>query len=123
MISEEEKQQIIDAAVEKASLKLPEVVGNLMMQQATYSKLNSKFYSDHPEFRDHKDVVMATIEWVDGHNPMLGYKEKLDKAVPEIKRRIEMKTKLSMDAPKKPEMARYDAPLEAKRPFTDHGEI
>ena len=40
----EEKEEIINLAAEKALLALPEVVGNLMAQQASFAKINSQFY-------------------------------------------------------------------------------
>ena len=122
MITEEERQSIIAEAVEKALLALPNVVGQLMMQQATYSKLNNKFYNDHPEFKAHKEVVVAAIEMVDGQNPTLGYEEKLAKALPEIKKRIEMKLKLNMKEAKRPQSLSFERSLEAVR-LTDHGDI
>ena len=88
MITEEEKQEIIDLAVQKAMLMLPEVVGNLMAQHAALSKLNSKFYADHPEFKEHKPVVASVIEKVEGSNPLIKYEDLLAKAVPEIKKRL-----------------------------------
>lgn len=88
MITEEEKQEIIDKAVEKAMLVLPEVVGNLITQHVTLSKLNSGFYATHPEFKDKKDIVASVIEMLDGENPLMDYKELLVKAIPRIKERI-----------------------------------
>lgn len=88
MITEEEKQEIIDKAVEKAMLVLPEVVGNLITQHVALSKLNTEFYSTHPEFKDKKDIVASVIEMIDGENPLMGYKDLLIKAVPKIKERI-----------------------------------
>lgn len=84
MITQEERQEIIDTAVEKALLSLPAVMGNLMAQQAAYSKINTQFYKDYPDFASHKDVVRAIVEKVDGENPLLTYDEKLKKAAPLI---------------------------------------
>jgi hypothetical protein len=81
-------QEIIDKAVEKAMLVLPEVVGNLITQHVTLSKLNSEFYSSHPEFKDKKDIVASVIEMLDGENPLMDYKDLLAKAVPRIRERI-----------------------------------
>ena len=95
MITPEEEQRIIDKAVEKALLSLPEVVGNLMTQHSALVKMNSDFYKEHQEFVNHKDVVASVIEGIDGKYPLLDYKEKLEKAVPEIRQRI--KTISSLD--------------------------
>ena len=59
MITEEEKEEIINKAVERALLMLPDTVGNLIANHVALSKLNSKFYADHPEFRDKKDIVAS----------------------------------------------------------------
>ena len=118
MLTEEERQQIIDAAVEKALLLLPTVMGNLMAQQASYSKLTSQFYKDHPNFAGHKDIVAACVEMIDGKNPTLPYKEKLEKAVPEINKQIAMAEKVSFDEAK----GKVDRSYEAQRP-SNHGEV
>lgn len=89
MITEEEKTEIIEAAVEKALLKLPEVVGNLMANHAMLAEFNSKFYKDHPEFKDKKEIVASVVEHVESKNPNLEYEDILKKAVPEIRKRIE----------------------------------
>lgn len=92
----EREQYLIDKAAEKALLKLPEVVGNLMTQHASLLQMNRDFYKEHPDFANHKDVVASAIEKVDGENPLIEYDEKLKKAVPEIKRRIEMLKTIDM---------------------------
>lgn len=89
-------QEIIDKAVEKALLMLPEVVGNLMTQHASLVKMNSEFYKEHPEFSNHKDVVASVVEKVDGENPLLDYDEKLKKSIPEIKNRIKLLGTMNM---------------------------
>jgi hypothetical protein len=90
MITEEEKLEIINLAVEKSMLILPEVVGNLLKQHAAMSKLNSQFYKDHPEFTNHKDIVVSVIEMLDARAPLRKHEELLIEAVPEIKKRIEL---------------------------------
>jgi len=89
-------QEIIDAAVEKALLAIPEVVGNLMAQHATYNKLNSQFYSDHPELKNKKEVVAAVIEMMDSQNPGIEYSKLLEKALPEIRKRVAMTDNMSV---------------------------
>jgi hypothetical protein len=96
MITPEEKKEIIDLAVEKALLMLPEVVGNLMTQHATLVKMNSQFYKDHPEFAGHKSVVASVMEKVDGQDTLAKYEDKLKTAIPEIKSRIALLGTLDM---------------------------
>lgn len=88
MITEEEREEIINAAVGRAMLLVPEVVGNMMSQQATLHKMNRDFYSQYPEFKDHKKSVASVIEQIEGKNPLDSYDKLLEKAVPEIRKRI-----------------------------------
>jgi len=97
MMTSEEKQEIIDKAVEKALLMLPEVFGNLMANHAAMAKLNSVFYKDHPEFKDKKDIVVSVIEMVEGRDPTAEYKDILKEAVPEIKKRISHISNLDLE--------------------------
>lgn len=88
MITIEEKDEIINAAVEKTLLMIPEVIGNLIANHALLHKMNTEFYSKHPEFRGKADVVQSVVEMVEGKNPLLSYEEILKKAIPEIQRRL-----------------------------------
>ena len=97
MITEEEKTEIINIAVEKMLLAIPEVVGNLMANHAALHKINAKFYKDHPEFREKKNVVQAVVEMIEGKNPLLQYEDILEKAVPEVTKRIEIMKTVDMD--------------------------
>lgn len=93
-LTDEEKNEIINLAVEKALLMLPEVVGTMMKQHATMNKLNSKFYSDYPEFVNHKQAVASVLEKVDADHPFMKYEDLLALAVPEIRERIALVTRL-----------------------------
>lgn len=95
-ITEEEKNEIIDMAVEKALLLLPETVGALMANHAAMAEINKKFYSDYPEFKNNRDAVMSVVEKIEGENPLLDHKGILKKAVPEIRKRIETLKKTNM---------------------------
>jgi len=88
MITESERNEIINAAVEKTLLMIPEVIGNLLANHAALHKINTAFYTAHPEFKGKKDVVQSVVEMIEGKNPLLEYEEILDKAVPEIERRL-----------------------------------
>jgi hypothetical protein len=98
MITEEEKQEIIDKAVEKAMLILPETVGHLIANHFAMSKLNTEFYKKYPEFSGKKDIVASVIEMVEGKNPLMRYEDLLTKAVPEIRERIRTVGKLNTNS-------------------------
>jgi hypothetical protein len=100
MITQEEKDEIVALAVEKTLLAIPEVVGNLIANHAALHKINKDFYDKHKEFATRKDIVQAVVEMVEGQNPLDNYPEILEKAVPEIRRRMEIvKTVNVTDAP------------------------
>ena len=126
MISPEERQEIIreavEKAVEKALLVLPDTVGSLMMDHIAMNKLNRELYKEHPEFKDHKDAVVSVIEAIDGKNPLLDYKDKLGKAVPEIRKRIETMKSLNMETVKSNPSREYE-PLSMPKIEKQHGEL
>jgi len=97
MITDEERESIINEAIERALKLLPEVVGNLMAQNAMHAKINREFYEKHPEFKDHKKSVVSAIEMVEGKSPLLEYDKILEKAVPEIRKRINTLSTLDTD--------------------------
>jgi len=97
MITQEEKDEIINAAVEKTLLLIPETVGSLMASHAALHKINSKFYTDYPEFRDRKDVVASVVEMIEGKDPLATYENILKQAVPEIRERLLTMKNLNME--------------------------
>ena len=88
MIDPEERQAIINEAVEKALLRLPEVVGNLITSHISSIKINKQFYDKFPEFKDSKDLVAKVIEKLENDNPGVDYTKLLDLAAPLIKEQI-----------------------------------
>lgn len=118
MITEEEKQEIINAAVEKILLSIPDVIGNLITNQVNLLKLNRKFYEQFPEFSKNKSIVSSVVEYVESQYPGLEYKKILDKAVPIIRDRIRTMGQLNLNEVKRP-----NRELQIDIPKTDNGEI
>jgi hypothetical protein len=88
MITPEERQSIIDEAVEKALLRLPDVIGNLITNQISAVRINRQFYQKFPDFSNAKDVVASVIENLEATNPGVDYATLLEKAAPLIKEQI-----------------------------------
>jgi hypothetical protein len=103
MISEEEREGIIAEAIERLLIVLPEVVGNLMQANVTYSKLSKKFYLENPDLVDHKDIVREMVNKVEGENPLLPHDQVLSKALPTIRDHIKLKGGLCMGQASKPQ--------------------
>jgi len=89
MITEEEKIEIIDRAVEKALLLIPEVVGNMMTNFSVLRETNQKFWDKYPEFVKDKDTAKIVIEETEAKNPLWSHKRILEKAAIEIPKRID----------------------------------
>jgi len=98
VITDEERNEIINAAVEKTLLMIPEVIGNLLSSHAALHKINTKFYTDFPEFKDKKDVVASVVEMIEGKNPLAKYEDILRESVPKIRERINTISQLNMDS-------------------------
>jgi hypothetical protein len=103
MITPEERQSIIDevkkeiyASEERMMIILPDIFSNLVLDNKGQLGMTSKFYKDNKKFVGHENVVSAVIGEVDGKNPLLDYQEKLDKAVPLIKKRLKQMSGLNM---------------------------
>jgi len=93
----EEREEIIQQALEAMLRMLPEVVGNLMKANSMYSKLTSKFYKDNPYLANHTDIVKETVAEVEGQNPTKTYDEILQLALPKIKSHLVSKGTVNMD--------------------------
>lgn len=102
MIDPEERQEIINAACEKALLLLPEVVGNLMTHHAALLDINRDFYKANPAFTSHKPIVQSVVELIEGTRPTVEYKDILAAAIPIIQERIKTQTGLDMTTVQRP---------------------
>ena len=101
MITPEEKELIIQEALERILKVLPESIGNLMKAQAMYQKLTETFYKENSDLKSHTDIVREVVAKVEGENPTKEYDEILKLALPRIRDIIKIKTDLSMTTPDK----------------------
>lgn len=97
MITEEEKLEIVDMAVEKALRLLPETLTNLMISKEIYDKMTEKFYSENKEFQEYKPIVAEVVSKIEGQDPTKSYEQILKEATPKIKEAIELRKQVSMD--------------------------
>ena len=104
MITEKEKREIVDMAIEETLLKIPEVVGSLMMNHASKIRAKKMFYDRFPEFSNHRDVVTTVIEGVENSDASLDFNQIIEKAIPKIKRQIASVKDLDMEKVKKPNL-------------------
>jgi len=104
-ITESEIEMIVDKAVEKTLLMIPEVIGNLITHHISLNKMNKDFYEKHPDLREHKEMVASVIEYTEGNNPPMDYSQLIEKAYPEIRKRLALTKDLDMETVKPPDLA------------------
>jgi len=104
MITKQEKEEIINLAVERMLLKIPDVVGNLITNYAAKIRVNTEFYKKYPEFEKHREIVASMIESVEASDPTREFKEIVDLAVPKIKKRIDQLKGLDTKTVSKPKL-------------------
>jgi len=97
MITDQEKQLIINEVIEAIYLKLPEIIGNLMTNHVNMVRLNRDFYAKHKEFLNNKSTVASVIEMIQGQDPTRSYEEILKKAVPEINKQLGIMKELDFE--------------------------
>jgi hypothetical protein len=104
MITNEERESLINEITERMLLKIPDIVGNLMSSYAEKIRISKEFYIKYPEFNDHRDVVAAVIESIDGNSKFKPFKEVVEDSVPMIRKRIESLKGIDMKSVKKPNL-------------------
>lgn len=88
-MTDQEKKEIVSMVMEEMFSQIPAIIGNMMKNHGIMNKLNHQLYTQHPEFKDHKDVVCAVIEEVELNNFGMAYEDILEKAVPIIHKRLQ----------------------------------
>jgi hypothetical protein len=87
-MTEQELDIIANKVIERVLLRMPEVIGNLIREQALINKLNKKFYGKNPEFKDSLPLVVSILEKLETDNVGVEYEKLLEMATPIIKERI-----------------------------------
>jgi len=103
-MTSEERESIINEAVERTLLMIPEVVGNLIMNHAAKIRTSKVFYEKYPELKSHKELVAAVIEEIDDANIGDNFDQIVERAVPEIKRKISQLKNLDLKKVEKPKL-------------------
>ncbi len=102
-MSPEERESIINEAVERALLKLPDVWANLVIDHKAMRDTTEAFYKENKEFKGFEKSVASIIADIDGKHPTLSYEEKLKKSIPGIRERISQTKQLGMNVIQNPD--------------------
>ena len=104
MITDEEKEMLVNEITERMLLKIPDIVGNLITVYADKIRMSKEFYAKYPEFSDHRDVVASVIESMDANSKFKPFKEVVEDSVPVIRKRIGLLKGIDMKTVKKPNL-------------------
>jgi len=104
-ISEKDFNALVLAVTEKVLLRMPEVIGNLMMNHAEVNKLTKDFYGKNPSFKNDPVSVKSVISALEQDNAGMKYDKILELSEPMIRERmITVKSLNIKDLPKKEEL-------------------
>ena len=106
---DEMEEKAVQRAVELVYLRLPEVCGHILTDGIAQMKMNQEFYKKHPEFKGHGLEVAKAVEMIDGQNTLIDYREKLEQAIPEIRKRINSLKSTDMGKPDRPKISDHGA--------------
>lgn len=123
ILSEEERESIVQEAFERILLHIPEVVGNLITNRTAVLDINKKFYDKYPRFKAHKKDVMSVIEMMEAKHPNLDHEKLLEKSVSEIDKRISEVGKLDVNNVTKNPDRTFEKIEPAKIEYKGHGEL
>lgn len=97
MITEQEKQDIINAAVEKTLLMIPETMGNLMKEHATMLSMKKEFFDKNKDLIGYEHVLAKITEKLEHDNPGKDYGELLNQAASTAREQIKKTKHLDME--------------------------
>ena len=102
-MNEQEIENIIEKAAERALLRLPDVWANLILDHKAMRDITESFYKENKEFKGFEKSVVSVLADIDGNYPTLTYEEKLKKSIPGIRERISQTKQLDMNVVSNPD--------------------
>lgn len=111
-MDEQEREEIINAAVERMLVLLPTVITNLVRNAAKIQGAVTKFYDQNPDLTEHKQLVGAAIERLESQHPGVAYDKLASMAAKEV-RAMMSKVSSAPQRPRLPRLAEMDASLGA----------
>jgi hypothetical protein len=84
----EREEQLVNIAVERALLLMPEAVQNMITSKTMTRELARKFFAENKDFSEHLDLVQAVIEKTELDNPGVPYSKILEMATPLVKEKL-----------------------------------
>jgi hypothetical protein len=78
------KERMFPEFQELMYLNMPKIIGNLIDQHLNDRKIRDGLYSKRPEFKKRPDLVAATMQKIEGNNPLMDAEEVIKMAIPEL---------------------------------------
>jgi len=80
--------RVYNKAIEQALCHIPGMVNKLARKVDAINKFLGEFLTKYPEFKEHKDVVISTVQQFEFEHPELMFDELLEKSVPLIQQKL-----------------------------------
>ncbi|RLC21490.1 MAG: hypothetical protein DRH93_11675 [Deltaproteobacteria bacterium] len=96
-LTQEQMDNLVFKITEKVLVRMPDVIGHLIMEHSSIHKMTKGFYDKHPEFKNDAHSVRSIISKLEKEDVTMEYDAILEKAVPLIKRRMKSVSELSFD--------------------------
>lgn len=87
-LSNDQMNDIVFTVTEKVLLRMPEVMGNLIQEHTSMSKITKEFIDKNEEFQGHNLIIQKVLEQMESDNTGLPYEKLLDMAKPKIAKQI-----------------------------------
>jgi len=109
----------VDRLVERVRLQtiedilksLPFVVRNMVTSASRRYELANKFYEENKDLANDKSLSAAVIEEMDAKYPGMPFEELLEKAAPEIRRRLTLRQDVNYHRTGRPSLEQLDNSL------------
>ena len=79
-MNQEDMDKIVFKVTEQVLLRMPEVIGNLIMERSVLNKLTESFYNKHPEYRNHKGLLQKVFFELEQGDISKNYEEIFEEA-------------------------------------------
>lgn len=80
--------RICKRAVEDALRSIPAIIDYVVKQSVYLKKVSTKFYEDHPELLNHKEIVAQVLERAESRNPGVRLEQLLERIPHEVKEAV-----------------------------------
>jgi hypothetical protein len=104
------EERIIQAAVERALLMMPEAIEHLILQKTITKKIAEEFFKENKDFSAHLDLMQEIIEKTEMDNPGVNYGKIIELATPAIRTKLQTLSKMNYQKVDRPDTHLGESP-------------